>query len=150
MVYGSNGYKACSQSCSCCADCCIKVFPGVLPLAKHFWQNSHICPWHTTFPRGYIYPWHKLKLQTAHAVYRHFNFKIYIFSLSTIFYLFYFPPTHFSGVKPLTNYQNIKNPGLRFPKGKPLAYSVPFPGVCDPCQKTPATDHISCSEKSDK
>jgi hypothetical protein len=78
-------------------------------------------------------------------VYRHFNFKTYVFSLSTIFYLFNFPPTHFPGVEPLANYQNNKNPGFLFPRGKPLAYSVPFPGVTNPYQKTLATDHISCS-----
>jgi hypothetical protein len=44
MVYDFNEYKACSQSCPCCTDWCIKVFLGVLPLTKHFWQNSHIRP----------------------------------------------------------------------------------------------------------
>jgi hypothetical protein len=144
MVYGSNGYKACSQTFSYCADCCIKVFPGVLPPAKHIWQNGHICPWQNKFPRGYT-PGTSESCNQLTPCTDTLILKL-IFFPSQLYFIYFISRLHLSqGLYPWQIIKISKFLVSTFPGVNPWQMTFPSQGYVTPVKKPLATDHISCS-----
>jgi hypothetical protein len=117
-----HGYKA----------CIVRTAPAVQTAALNVSQGFY--PWQSIFVRKAIStpgitrnPWHKRKLETAHAMHWHFNFKTYIFSLSIIL---------FSRLDVSQGY----NPWQIIKISKVLVSTFPgksihFPGMCAPVKK---------------